>query len=262
VKPATTITKVCRVLDEFRNHPSIGITDLAKNCGLLPSDVHRILNSLQSCGYIEQDPGTRRYRLGLGLMRLGLTVFQRHDLRDAARPLLQNLSQRLEGSSHMAVYDPRAMELFLVEQINFPTAPFFRRRFGATEDCYCTALGRVVLANMDAASLNEALDHCSIEKKTAKTITDRDLLEKELAATRRRGYGLDCEEYLPGVCCIGAPVHGAKGDVVAAISVSMVKQQFDKWNEDSLGTELKAVARQLSALASQDSRLAPLRPSS
>jgi IclR family acetate operon transcriptional repressor len=115
---------------------------------------------------------------------------------------------------------------------------------------------------MDAASLSEALKHWSVEKKTAKTITDRDLLEKELAATRRRGYGLDCEEYLPGVCCIGAPVHGAKGDVVAAISVSMVKQQFDKWNEDSLGTELKAVARQLSALASQDSRLAPLRPSS
>jgi DNA-binding IclR family transcriptional regulator len=239
----------------------MGITDLAKNSGLLPSDVHRILNSLQSYGYIEQDPATRRYRLGLGLLRLGLTVFQRHDLRDAARPLLQNLSERLEGSSHMAVYDHRAMELFLVEQINFPTAPFFRRRFGAKEDCYCTALGRVVLANMDAASLSEALKHWSVEKKTAKTITDRDLLEKELAATRRRGYGLDCEEYCPGVCCIGAPIHGAKGDVIAAISVSMLKQQFDRWNEGSLGSELKAVARQLSAVASQDWRLAPLRPS-
>jgi DNA-binding IclR family transcriptional regulator len=246
VKPATTVTKVCRVLDEFRNHPSIGITDLAKNAGLLPSDVHRILNSLQSCGYIEQDSATKRYRLGLGVMRLGLTVFQRNDLRDAARALLQNLSERLDGSTHMAVYDARAMELFLVEQIILPTAPFFRRRFGAAEDCYCTALGRVVLANMDPASLSEALKHCSIAKKTPKTITDREMLEKELAETRRRGYGLDCEEYLPGVCCIGAPVHGSKGNVIAAISVSMVKKQFERWKEDSLASELKTVARQLS----------------
>ncbi len=262
MKPATTITKVCRVLDEFRNHPSIGITDLAKHSGLLPSDVHRILSSLQSYGYIEQDPATKRYRLGLGLMRLGLTVFQRHDLRDAARPLLQNLSERLEGSSHMAVYDARARELFMVEQVNFPTAPFFRRRFGATEDSYSTALGRVVLANMDPASLSEALEHCSIAKKTAKTITDREMLEKELAATRQRGYGLDCEEYLPGVCCIGAPIHGAKGDVIAAISVSMLKQQFERWNEDSLASEIKTVARQLSAMAAQDPRLAALRSAS
>jgi DNA-binding IclR family transcriptional regulator len=256
MKPATTITKVCRVLDEFRNHPSIGVTDLAKNSGLLPSDVHRILNSLQTYGYIEQDSATKRYRLGLGLMRLGLTVFQRDDLRETARPLLQGLSERLESSSHMAVYDARAMELFLVEQIHFPAAPLFRRRFGATEESYCTALGRVVLANLDPASLSEALRHCSIAKKTANTITDREMLEKELAATRRRGYGLDCEEMLKGVCCIGAPVHGAKGDVIAAISVSMEKQQFDRWNEDSLASEVKAVARQLSALASQDSRLA------
>jgi DNA-binding IclR family transcriptional regulator len=262
VKPATTITKVCRVLDEFRNHPSIGITDLAKNAGLLPSDVHRILNSLQSYGYIDQDAATKRYRLGLGMMRLGLTVFQRNDLREAARPLMQSLSDRLEGSSHMAVYDARAMELFLVEQIHFPTTPFFRRRFGATEDSYCTALGRVVLANMDPAAMSEALRRCSIAKKTEYTITDPAMLEKELAATRRRGYGLDCEECLKGVCCIGAPIHGAKGDVIAAISVSMVKQQFYRWNEDSLASELKAVARQLSAVASQDSRLAGLRPAS
>lgn len=250
MKPATTITKVCRVLDELRNHASIGITDLAKRSGLLPSDVHRILNSLQSYGYIEQDSVTKRYRLGLGLMRLGLTVFQRNDLQEAAHPLLQNLSERLETSSHMAIYDSRAMELFLVEQIDFQAGPVIRRRFGATEDCYCTALGRAVLAHMDPASLGQALAHCSMAKKTANTITDPVLLERELAATRRRGYGLDREESMKGVCCIGAPVHGAKGDVIAAISVSMVARQFNRWNETSLAAEIKRVARQLSAVAS------------
>ena len=162
----------------------------------------------------------------------------------------------------MAVYDARARELFMVEQVNFPTAPFFRRRFGATEDSYSTALGRVVLANMDAASLDKALEHFSVAKKTAKTITDRAMLEKELIATRRRGYGLDCEEYLPGVCCIGAAIHGSKGSVIAAISVSMLKRQFDRWNEDSLASEIKNVARQLSALAAQDPRVVGLRSAS
>ena len=85
MKPATTISKVCRVLGEFRQRPSLGVTDLARRTGLLPSDVHRILASLKFCGFIEQNPQTKTYRLGVGLMKLGLAAFQRNEPRDHCR---------------------------------------------------------------------------------------------------------------------------------------------------------------------------------
>src|SRR5205807_8358416 len=58
--PATTVTKLCRVMEQFHERQSFGITDLARRTELLPSDVHRILTSLRAFGYIEQDPETKK----------------------------------------------------------------------------------------------------------------------------------------------------------------------------------------------------------
>src|SRR4051794_12977478 len=116
MKPATTITKVCRVLSEFRNRPSMGVTDLARRTGLLPSDVHRILSSLQPYGFIDQNPETKTYRLGAGLLKLGLTVLQRSELCEKARPILKRLSDQVQATAHMAIFDSREVDIFLAEQ--------------------------------------------------------------------------------------------------------------------------------------------------
>ena len=60
MKTATTVTKLCRVMEQFQERQSFGITDLARRTELLPSDVHRILASLRVFGYIEQDPDTKK----------------------------------------------------------------------------------------------------------------------------------------------------------------------------------------------------------
>ncbi len=69
---ATTVTKVCRILTEFKGRSSLGVTQIADpdRTGLLPSDVHRLLSSLQVYGYIEQNPHTRRYSIGAELLNL------------------------------------------------------------------------------------------------------------------------------------------------------------------------------------------------
>jgi IclR family acetate operon transcriptional repressor len=70
MKPATTVTKICQILAVFRDRPSLGITEIAARTGLLPSDVHRLLGSLQIYGYIHRDDGTRRYTIGSELLDL------------------------------------------------------------------------------------------------------------------------------------------------------------------------------------------------
>jgi hypothetical protein len=54
MRPATTIVKVCRVMDQFQDRQPLGITDLARRTGLLPSDVHRIVRSLLVAHYLDQ----------------------------------------------------------------------------------------------------------------------------------------------------------------------------------------------------------------
>jgi DNA-binding IclR family transcriptional regulator len=260
MKPATTVTKVCRVLSEFRSRPSMGVTDLARRTGLLPSDVHRILTSLEASGFIEQDSRTKRYRLGCGLLKLGLTTCQRMSLREAGRPLLKRISEQLDATTHMAMFDHRELDVFLVEQVDTPGEVIFKPRFGLPASPHCTALGKTIIASMDRDTTLRAVKKSGLPKLTSHTITDMATLEAEFARIREFGYGVDREEAIEGACCIGAPVRDGSGAVVAAISASMTSDQFYRWNESRLAFIMRSAAAELSTAIGYVNTPAPALP--
>lgn len=246
MKPATTISKVCRVLGEFRHRPSLGVTDLAKRTGLLPSDIHRILASLKYCGFVEQNPHTKTYRLGVGMMKLGLAAFQRNELREAARPLLLRLSGELEATAHLAIFDPQEFDIFLADQFDSSAEIPFKTNFGATAGAHSTALGKAIMANIDQNLALQYLEQKGTPRSAPNTITQLALLEVELRRTRSQGYSLDLEESAGGACCIGAAVHDWTGATVAAISVSMPALRYYRTQTTSLTSAVCATAAELS----------------
>jgi DNA-binding IclR family transcriptional regulator len=110
-KPATTVTKVCRVIEEMKDCKSISINELARKTSLLPSDIHRILTSLRASEFVDQDPETRQYRLGLALLRVGLSAFQRNQFREKAHPALMRLSQETGATVHLGILDEKELEV-------------------------------------------------------------------------------------------------------------------------------------------------------
>lgn len=246
MKPSTTISKVCRVLTEFRNRPSMGVTDLARRTDLLPSDVHRILSSLKSYGFVEQNLETKTYRLGVGLMKLGLAVFQRNELREAARPLLLRLSEETEASAHLAIFDRRELDIFLAEQIDHAAEVPFKAKFGAPTGAHCTALGKAIMASLDHEMVSQYLQKNGMRRSTPHTITQLAEFEAALAKTRQQGYGLDLEEYADGACCLGAPIRDWSGSTVGAISISMAAQRFYRLQEPEIASVVKTAAFQVS----------------
>ncbi len=253
MKPATTVSKVCRILSEFRAKPSMGVTELARRTDLLPSDVHRILNSLTTYGFIEKNQSNRTYRLGMGVMKIGLSVFQRNELREAARSLLQRLSAETEATAHMAIFDARELDIFLAEQIDSTDQVQFKPRYGATASPHSTALGKVIAANLDRQVAFQLVEKSGLPRWTARTITQLPRLEAEWSRTGFRGYGVDLEESAEGACCIGAPVRDSTGAVVAAISISMPATRFFRFPESELASVVKNTAAHLSYAAGQRS---------
>lgn len=226
----------------------MGVTELAHRTNLLPSDVHRILNSLVSFGFVEQNSHNKTYRLGMGLMKIGLAVFQRNELREAARPLLQRLSEEMEATAHMALFDPRELDIFLIEQIDRSAETPFKPRFGASTGPHCTALGKVIMANIDRETAHQLLRKRGMAKATLQTITNLAQFEAELSRTHHQGYGIDLEESAEGACCIGAPIRDWTGSAVGAISISMPANRFYRESERQLALPLKAVAAELSSV--------------
>jgi IclR family KDG regulon transcriptional repressor len=254
MKPSTTVTKVCRILAEFRNRPSLGVSDLARRTNLLPSDVHRILASLKPFGYIEQDAETKRYRLGYGLMRLGLTSFQQNILHSNGGPILTRLSERLEAATHLAVFDQHECEVFRIGQVDLASKSLFEARLGATENFHSSALGKIIMAYLDRETILRVLERKGLKRITGRTITNFEALEIEFQTIRQRGYALDREECIEGACCIASGVRDCTGAVIGALSASMEANRFYSSNQASLASQVTSAATQLSSALGFEAR--------
>src|ERR1700676_4438561 len=95
MKSATTVTKICRIIDELGTRKWLGISDLSRRTALLPSDVHRLLTSLRRSGYVDQAPDTTKNQRGGQFAPIGLEACQQNELYERAYPKLVELSQRL-----------------------------------------------------------------------------------------------------------------------------------------------------------------------
>jgi len=245
MKTATTAIKLCRVMEQFQERQSFGITDLARRTELLPSDVHRLLASLRAFGYVEQDPETRKYRLGFSLIRLA--ALQWDILCEKAHPALVRLSQTIGAETWLALLDRRQIKVFLVDQATGPDRLALAEHLGAPEPLHCTALGKTIAAYLSQSVASSALEKRGLTRYTRWTITDQPTLQHQFQEIRRLGYAVDREEYISGVCCLASPLRDVTGELIGAITTSMPSSQFLAWEESRLAAHVKAAALQVSA---------------
>lgn len=198
----------------------ISITELAKKTGLTPGTVHRLLYTMMQRGFVEQNEADNRYKLGLKVFQLGNMAAHFKDLYSAARPVMEELQQKYNETVNLATLD--GSEVVYVDQVestNIVVVRMFARK-GSRGSAHCTAVGKVLLAGLPEEQLEKTVSSMALEKYTNETITDPQVLMKEIQRVRRDGYALDMEEREEGVRCIAAPVKDYEGKVVAAISIS------------------------------------------
>ena len=213
-----SIERAIAILKAFSlNHEELGVTELSRQLSLHKSTVSRLLASLQREGLVEENPVTRKYRLGMALVTLGGLVLQRLDVAQAARPLMQALADTTQETVILAVKDRD--EAISLAQIPSPQVVKHIERIGRREPLHCTATGKVLLAHSPAVEQEEVLSR-DLPRHTPNTITDPDLLCQELEQVREQGYALGREEFEIGLNAIAAPVYDHNGEVVASISVS------------------------------------------
>lgn len=223
------------------------LAELAEEARLLRSDAHRILSSLRTFGYIDQDTETKKYRLGLELLKLGHFVYQNLEVREVAKPLMRTLSEDAAATSNLAILDPKESEIIFVEQIDSPNEIQVKLRIGARVDPHATAVGKMLTAHQEPSMAMRILQKSGMRKCTKRTITDVDQLRVEFERIRALGYATDHEEALEGACCISAPVRDHTGEVVAALSISMMAARLGPSQEGTLIRMVRSTAARISA---------------
>ncbi len=199
----------------------LGIAELADELGMSRSTTHRYVITLVALGYLEQG-ASRKYRLGLRVTDLGMAVLNSTGLREASRAPLEELRHRTSYTASLAVLD--GSEILYVER-----ARSYRRgqhkidlnlRLGSRLPAYCTAMGKVLLANLPEAEQRDLLANPTLTRRGPNTITTKKALRTELELVLDEGIAVNDEELAPGLVAIARPVRNAQGEVLAAIGLA------------------------------------------
>jgi DNA-binding IclR family transcriptional regulator len=198
----------------------MAISELAQRVQFNISTVHRLLSTLISKDYVEQEAHSSRYKLGLKLFSMGKAALYTKDIQSIGRPFLEELVQRCNETANLAILDGReVVYLDQVESRNMVIVRMFARP-GSRGPAHATAAGKMLLSSLTDEELENLLAGVQLEQYTSETIKDVAALKKELQRIRRQGYAIDLGERDEGVRCIAAPVHDYEGKMIATISLS------------------------------------------
>jgi IclR family acetate operon transcriptional repressor len=184
-----------------------GLTELADDASLPKSTASRLLGALERQGLIQQRGRRGRFEPGPVLRRFA----HRGQLVELAQPHLEALSEASGETINLAVPGPLGVEhVAQVESRHFlGTGQWVGRRV----PYHCTAVGKVLIAFGGA-------EPGPLEPLTPATIVDPDQLATELARVRRDACATAIDELEIGLSSLAAPVVGAGGGVLAALSIS------------------------------------------
>jgi DNA-binding IclR family transcriptional regulator len=209
------------------------------------SSLHGLLWTMSDEGWLELDPTTRRYALGIRSWEAGNAYLRAMDLADRARPYMERVRDALEETVQLSVLDGRYN--VYVAKVDGTQRLTLASAVGRRLEAHATGLGKVLLADLTQEELAARIGDEALERFTANTIIDPEDLRRELELIRRRGYALDEEEYTAGVRCVAVGVRDHSGRVTAAMSVSVPTVRFNRRRQQEAIALLIDAARNLSA---------------
>jgi DNA-binding IclR family transcriptional regulator len=217
VYQAPIVTKAFQILELVaKRDRRMTISDLSRELKINKSTVHGISHALEKAGALIRDKRTKRYTLGMALFELARAGFARIDLKDLARPIMEDLMRSTQQSVFLGIRS--ADHVSIVDIVESTQDLKITAPIGTRVPLLAGAIGKAFLAAMEESQAVSLVHSIGLRKFTEKSVTDSKLYIKEVQKTRREGYGLDDEEYIPGVRAVAAVIRNP-GQPMSAVWV-------------------------------------------
>jgi len=212
--PATrqvaAVQRAIAILEELaRARTELGTNEIARRTGINVSTISRILATLAAGGLVDHVPSTGRYRIGVGLVRLANAAHEGLDIRSLARPHLEDLGKQIGETVTLSI--PAEYEAFTLDFVQSSLTVRSVAEVGRTSIGHATAVGKVLLAH------GGTLRPGPLTAFTDRTITDRAVLEVEIARVAERGWAQALGEREADLNAVAAPVVDRTGKLVAIL---------------------------------------------
>ncbi len=215
-----SLSKGLRVLEAFTaERPEMTLSEVAKTAAIDPGTAFRMLNTLVMLGYVARVPDSKRFRLTLKVIDLGLHAIGHSDLRELSRPILRSLVGEISEAASVGALD--GADVLYIERVRAGlTRLGVDIRIGTTIAAATGVIGHAILAFLSEADLERALAMQPRRGDLAVVPFSETELRRTLRAVRRNGYALEDSAFRNGLIVLAVPVLDVDGYPLAAVSVA------------------------------------------
>ncbi|WP_329463340.1 IclR family transcriptional regulator [Streptomyces sp. NBC_01431] len=211
-----TVDRALSILPLLAQGPA-DLGQVADRLGVHKSTALRLLRTLHEHGLVYRQED-QRYRLGARLFALAQEAIENLDVREIAHPHLVALNERIGHTVHLAVYEEG--EVLYIDKVESRYPVRMYSRIGRPVAITVAAVAKLLLADLPEAERRTVAEKLDYPTYTSRSTPNAAAFLKELAAVREQGWATDLGGHEESINCVAAPVRGADGRVVAAMSVS------------------------------------------
>jgi DNA-binding IclR family transcriptional regulator len=226
IESVDSALKILRMLCDAK---TLRVSEVAARLGVAQSTAHRLLTMLVHHGFAKQDERRGEYATGPTFLEMGFAVIRDLEIRQHARPLLEELRDRVNETVHLGV--PYGQDILYVEGVESRQQLRSGSRVGSFVPAHCVGLGKALLATLSREELRRVYPGRALPALTQRTLTTVTELERQLAKIRRVGFARSRAESTDGVGSIAVAVTDRRGVGRAAVSVSAPLTRVTPENE-------------------------------
>ncbi|WP_327177700.1 IclR family transcriptional regulator [Streptomyces sp. NBC_01335] len=261
-----TVDRALSILPLLAEGPA-DLGRVADRLGVHKSTALRLLRTLREHGLVYRQED-QRYRLGARLFALAQEAVENLDVREIAHPHLVELNENCGHTVHLAVYEEG--EVLYIDKVDSRYPVRMYSRIGKTVAMSVAAVAKLLLADLPEPERRAVAERLDYPSYTPRSTPNAAAFLRELATVRAQGWATDLGGHEESINCVGAPVRGADGRVVAAMSVSapnvlvtaeellallpLLRRTADTISREYSGTAVPAVS---AAPAALDTNTAP-----
>jgi IclR family pca regulon transcriptional regulator len=203
-----TLEKGLNILSLFdQNHTNLSLKEISQLTGINKSTAYNLVNTFVEMGYLNKEEHTKRIKVGPNAIILSHNLTSSHYIFKIVQKFISYTATAHNLSVYSVILENRTIisqyagEIF--DYFDIISAPL-------KELCYCTALGKALLAYLPEGEVKDLVSGLDYVKRTGNTIMNEDDLLADLKKTRSRGYSVNNEEYKEDIVSIAAPFFNLK----------------------------------------------------
>ncbi|MGO4184138.1 IclR family transcriptional regulator [Paenibacillus sp. TAF43_2] len=237
------ISKAIHILDLLVPHGSekeMSATEISRELDMPVQSAHRILHSLSEHGFVAQDKKTKKYKLGLSIMKYGFLMWDSLMFRSLARPFMVELSQKTKETIYLATRENQ--EGVYIDSIDSPQILKISEPIGLRLPLYIGASNRAILAHLPSTMQEAILQGVDWTTVPSLIPLSKEMIQTDLEIIRSRGYAITSGEATDGTTGIGAPIFSYDNTVIGSLNVAGPAIRFTSSKIESYGQRAKKYA--------------------